>query len=130
MTVRGTRGAPPVVRAALRDIDELGGILDDVLQVVSELINSVIRRVGWTGDARLEVSADVVDDAVAISVSSQSAIVTSEQARNGGWAAPDALGRVIVDRLAERWEIDAVRARAWALLRRSGAPPRRERKQE
>jgi hypothetical protein len=131
MTVPGTRAAPVRVREALRDIDELGGIIDDVLQVVSELINSVIRRVGGTGDARLEVSADVVDDAVAISVSARSAIATGEQERNGGWTAPDALGRVIVDKLAEHWEIDSERVRAWALLpRRIDDPPHRGSKQE
>jgi len=98
-------GAPGTVRAALAEMDRLGGVISDVLLVASELVTNVVVHSGCRHEHEheLAVRAYVNGDRMTISVHDPD---PSEQAAHqrvaeadgaGGW------GLQIVDRLAARW---------------------------
>jgi anti-sigma regulatory factor (Ser/Thr protein kinase) len=117
VTVPCNHQAPAAVRHALGQIDRLSRFLDDGLLVASELVTNAVLHSGCAVGHEIEVSANLSDDRLLISVHDpglsgrEATHQASGHGRGGGW------GLEIVDRLAVRWGAERPDGyRVWAEL--------------
>jgi hypothetical protein len=105
--------APRAVREALRAA-HIGEADDNGVLVASELVAHVVRLSGLSGEVMLQVRANVDGGVLRICV--QANVSGSDRERHGGRPEPaDELGLRIVERLAERWEVESSpQYRIWA----------------
>jgi hypothetical protein len=116
-------GPPRAIREALRASEELAAVRDDVLLVASELVGLVVRDNPVDG-AVLHFVAE--PDERGVMLQAQAPRAAEADADLGGEArfSPRRLGLQIIDRLAERWDVERNGSvRAWALLTVSWVPP-------
>jgi anti-sigma regulatory factor (Ser/Thr protein kinase) len=116
LCVRCDEAAPGVVRDAMSQLPELGGVRDDAILVASELVTNAVRHslcgpddlleIRVAGDGRLRIS--VLDPGV----SGGRAQIVDRPTSFGG------LGLKVVEQLADRWgsERGSSGYRVWAEL--------------
>jgi anti-sigma regulatory factor (Ser/Thr protein kinase) len=90
--------APRVSRSRLKELqDALEPKYSDVAIVVSELVTNSVKHGNGTEEIFIEVTAE--GDTISVVVTDEGPCFTKEASRNGG------MGLVIVDQIADRWEI-------------------------
>ena len=99
--------APRTVRAALAEMDRLGGVISDVLLVASELVTNVVVHSGCRHEHEheheLAVRAYLNRDRMMISVHDPGLSDQVAHRRVAGADGVGGWGLQIVDRLAARW---------------------------
>jgi anti-sigma regulatory factor (Ser/Thr protein kinase) len=97
------REAPAIVRAALRQIKELGAARPDAILVASELVTNAVLHSGGSSADTIQVRAALVRGDVSISVHDPGLSGDTPHLRDTDVTHAGGRGLRIVDRVALRW---------------------------
>ncbi len=111
------RYAPAAVRDALSEIHDGVWSLDDGRLVASELVTNAVRHSGCEPGHTLQVSVDLAEDGLVISVCDPGISKRDARPRAGEDMEPGGWGLRIIEQLATRWGADRPDGyRVWAEL--------------
>jgi anti-sigma regulatory factor (Ser/Thr protein kinase) len=110
-------GAPAIVRAAFREIKELGAVRDDAVLVASELVTNAVVHSGGSPADTIQIRAVLVRGGVSISVHDPGLSGDAPHLRDTDVMQAGGRGLRIVERLARRWGCERDPGhRVWAEL--------------
>jgi anti-sigma regulatory factor (Ser/Thr protein kinase) len=124
LEVVSSLAAPALVRAALGQIEGLGGAREDIVQVASELVTHAVRHVGrGSPTATLSVRVRVIGGAVWISVRGAGLSGDPFRLQDAAVIQASGLGLAVLDQLARGWGFDRGGGyRAWAEVSPGSCP--------